>query len=403
MACVSWSRTWTTRTKTTTSRKPQNPVRRICGKIECKWFCKPIKGQSKTTKKRFCQLIHKNYTYWWQNLGSDYPVWKKLINLLRHGSLPRGNERAIEYWRIKDYLQGHFCVLSSLVWRKVEEQHGRRRRTQEQISVMNWFFRNNSVSPKSFRTQSYWSFITRQCRDSGRFLQVHLSRPMCNQFTFHQPNFEQQTDSILSVCGSDGKKNKDPDTIDLEAPRLAQYIHKSMEETSEYGVLGRHQTCSKERIEVLSDTIERCHSSRNTPSLLYPESCLDGNWRSHFRKYMCHLDLLRRFPWTMVGWRNLVQKLLDKQKELLDKQKVPNQPNQTQIQIMIERWDPLCAHKTRPVLRKSIHVLFMKKLWNMIDRETRCLPWRKSRARCLPNTFISWQQELQRWRWNKSW
>ena len=52
-----------------------------------------------------------------------------------------------------------------------------------------------------------------------------------------------------------------------------------MEETSEYGVLGRQQLCSEERIEVLSDTIERCHSSRNTPSLLYSESCSDGNWR----------------------------------------------------------------------------------------------------------------------------
>ena len=34
--------------------------------------------------------------------------------------------------------------------------------------------------------------------------------------------------------------------------------------------------------------------------------------------------------------KELVQKLLDNQKEkLLDKQKVPNQPNETQIQIMI--------------------------------------------------------------------
>ena len=46
---------------------------------------------------------------------SDYPVSKKLINLLRHGSLPRDNDGAIEFWRIKDYLQDHFCVLSSLV------------------------------------------------------------------------------------------------------------------------------------------------------------------------------------------------------------------------------------------------------------------------------------------------
>ena len=57
-----------------------------------------------------------------------------------------------------------------------------------------------------------------------------------------------------------------------------------MEETSKHGVLGRHQPCSQERIEVLSDTIERHHSSRNTPSLLYPESCSDGNLKHDWMK-----------------------------------------------------------------------------------------------------------------------
>ena len=69
--------------------------------------------------------------------------------------------------------------------------------------------------------------LTGQCCYSGRFLQVHLSCRMCNQFTFHhqfridtgRPNFEQQTDSILSACGSYG--------IDLDAQRLAQYMHKA--------------------------------------------------------------------------------------------------------------------------------------------------------------------------------
>ena len=42
-----------------------------------------------------------------------------------------------------------------------------------------------------------------------------------------------------------------------------------MEETSEHGILGRHQSCSEEKIEVLSNPIKRYHSSRNTPSLLY--------------------------------------------------------------------------------------------------------------------------------------
>ena len=57
---------------------------------------------------------------------------------------------------------------------------------------------------------------------------------MCNQFTFHhqfvidtwRTKFEQQTDSILSACGSHGQ-NKDPETIDLNESRHAPYMQKS--------------------------------------------------------------------------------------------------------------------------------------------------------------------------------
>ena len=89
----------------------------------------------------------------------------------------------------------------------------------------------------------------------------------------------------------------------------------------------------------------------------------------------------------MTGRENWVQKLLDNQKEKLrDKQKVPNQTNQLQTQIMIERGNPLLepiergnpllkptqgsrqVEEKRPVLRRSKHVLFMKKLLNMKER-----------------------------------
>ena len=39
---------------------------------------------------------------------SDYEVSKKLIRLLRHGSQPRDDDGAIEFWRIKDNLQTYF-------------------------------------------------------------------------------------------------------------------------------------------------------------------------------------------------------------------------------------------------------------------------------------------------------
>ena len=58
---------------------------------------------------------------------------------------------------------------------------------------------------------------------------------------------------------------------------------------------------------------------------------------------MNYLNRLRRFPWDMIGWRNWVQKLLDKQK-------TTNQPNRTLIQF-IERGDPLWPNK--PLVRSA--------------------------------------------------
>ena len=64
----SWLKQIGHRLKQQQAGNPRSAVRRICVKIECEWFCKPIKGKSKTTKTRFCQLIHKNYSCWGENL-----------------------------------------------------------------------------------------------------------------------------------------------------------------------------------------------------------------------------------------------------------------------------------------------------------------------------------------------
>ena len=100
---------------------------------------------------------------------------------------------------------------------------------------------------------------------------------------------------------------KDPETIDLNEPRHAQYLHNAWK-TSRHCVLGRHQSCSAERIEVLSNEIERYHSSRNTPSLLNSESCSDGNRRSQKREGI-HVtsaspkDLLEARLEKIIGFR----------------------------------------------------------------------------------------------------
>ena len=198
-------------------------VRRICVEDECTCFCEPIKGQSKTTKTYFCLLIHKNCTYLWKNFD-----WCRARDLFayRLPSVTTTEYSSSSWWptsrrrwsdwilEIKRLSSEWTWELSTLVWRKVEEQHGRRRRRKEKISVLLWFFRNHSVPPsssRSFRTQSHWSFITGQCLDSERFLRVHLSHRMCSQCTLHhkfridtgRTKFEQRkTYGILFLCES---------------------------------------------------------------------------------------------------------------------------------------------------------------------------------------------------------
>ena len=53
-----------------------------------------------------------------------------------------------------------------------------------------------------------------------------------------------QTVFFLPVDPMD-KEHKDPDTIDLGAPRRAQYLHKAWKRHQDAVFLGRHQSCSK--------------------------------------------------------------------------------------------------------------------------------------------------------------
>ena len=79
----------------------------------------------------------------------------------------------------------------------------------------------------------------------------------------------------------------------------------------------------------------------------------------------------------MTGWKNWFQKLLnDQMDKLFNSLKVQNQTNQIQTQIMTERGNPLSGatqesrevEEKRPFLRRSKHVIFMKKHLNMIER-----------------------------------
>ena len=69
-----------------------------------------------------------------ENIQSPIMKYRKMINLLRHGSLPRENDGAIEFRRIKDNLQKHFLYYhhwSDEEWKKsVARGGGNKKRYQ---------------------------------------------------------------------------------------------------------------------------------------------------------------------------------------------------------------------------------------------------------------------------------
>ena len=224
------------------------------------------------------------------------PVSKRLTTLLRHGHLPREEDGAIEFWRLKDWLRNEFensQHWSDEMWKsKMAGGGGNKKRVQyctESIRTKNSL---SSSSSRSFRTQSHWSFITGQCVNSEQVLRVHLSYWMCSQLTLHhkfridtrRSKFEQQTDSILYSRESHGQGTQRSVWDWLERTTSCMVQAGNVKETLKHCVLGWNTACSTERIEVLSNKIKCNHPLRHTSSLLYPESCCDGIWRNHIRE-----------------------------------------------------------------------------------------------------------------------
>ena len=221
--------------------------RRICVKIECGWFCKPIKGQSKTTKMRFCQLIHKNYTYWRRNLDRCWTrrtlnlrLWsvEELIHLLRQGNLPREDDGAIEFWRIKDNLQKHFLYChhwSDDKWKKSMARGGGNKKRYQHCtdssgailylwplqghsgrSLIDPILQDNVLILDDFFEYIYHvgcAFNLHSIISSGLILG---GRNLGNR----------QTVFFLLVDPMD-KNLKGPEKIDLGTPLHAQYMHKA--------------------------------------------------------------------------------------------------------------------------------------------------------------------------------
>ena len=175
-----------------------------------------------------------------------------------------------------------------------------------------------------------------------------------------------QTVFFLLVDPMD-KEHKDPDTIDLEAPRLAQHMHKAWK---------KHQnTVYWVDINLALEKGLKFYQTRSNAIILHetlPAYCIPKVVRMETGEVIYEKVFASPRPPPRISlkhdWmKNRVQKLLDNQMEkLFNNPTVPNQADQIQTQIMIELGNPLFALKeeqeNRPVPRRSKRVRFMKKL-----------------------------------------
>ena len=164
-------------------------------KLSAKDFACRSKANNKTAKKRTCWLFteyipmkeRKLDWYWTMELPLSLRTrFRRRRNPSSSDILRKYNEKITERFisgELKNHLQGQFfhkfliglTIDGKYAWQEEEE-------VREDHQLLHWFFKKNRLSPSSsmtFRTQSYWSFITGQCCDSQRILPSYLPYWMC--------------------------------------------------------------------------------------------------------------------------------------------------------------------------------------------------------------------------------
>ena len=151
---------------------------------------------------------------------SDYHISKKLIHLLRHNKqVHREDDGAVQFWRMKENLQKHFPYChhwSDCKWKKSMAGGGGNKKSYQYCTdpsgqeilylralqghsgrnLMDPTLQNKVVLPSNFFQYIYHVGCA-----------INLHSIINSGFGTWRAKFEQQTDSILSACGSYGQES----------------------------------------------------------------------------------------------------------------------------------------------------------------------------------------------------
>ena len=167
---------------------------------------------------------------------SDCSVSKKLINLLRQGSPPREEDGAIEFWRKKENLQNHFVYSqhwSDEKWKSsMTRGGGNKKRFQYCTDASGEIRYFRALQGHSGRNLVDPSLQDNVLIPDGFFKYIYHVGCAINLHSIINSGLisggqhlsKRQTVFFLPLDPMD-KEHKDPEKIDLKAPRLARYMH----------------------------------------------------------------------------------------------------------------------------------------------------------------------------------
>ena len=211
---------------------------------------------------------------------SEYEISKKVIYLLRHSQqVHREEDGVVHFWRMKENLQNQFP--QSIHWSDdrwiacLAAGGGPKRRYQYCSDYL-----GSIIYLRALQGHSGRNLIDPSLQDNviipSNFFQ-HIYHVGC-AFNLHsiinsgfipggQNSSKRQTVLFLPVDLTD-KCHKDPKVIDLNVPRHAQYLHNAWKRHQDAENWVDINLALKKGIEILSDSIECNHSSRNTSSFI---------------------------------------------------------------------------------------------------------------------------------------
>ena len=163
---------------------------------------------------------------------------KQLSTLLRHGHLPREEDGAIEFWRLKDCLRYEFensQHWSDEMWKSKMAGGGGNKKIFKYCTDSSGII----VYLRALQGHSGRSLIDPTLQDNvvipnDFFEYTHHTRCAIRLHSITNSglipggqNLSKRQTVFFTSVGPMNKEHKDPDTIDLNAPRHAQYMHKA--------------------------------------------------------------------------------------------------------------------------------------------------------------------------------